>query len=57
MEMRAESGRSFPKHPFSLLAVNFLILFIFSPIAFFFISFPLLGKRKTHTQKHSRAGN
>lgn len=51
MKMQAGSGRSFPKHPFSFLAVKFLILFIFSPTAFFFISFLPLGKRKTHTHK------
>jgi len=53
MEMQAGSGHSFPKHAFSLLAAKFLIIFIFPPIAFFFISFPPSGKRKTHTHKNT----
>lgn len=44
-------GHSFPKNLFSFLSVRFLILFIFSTIPFFLISFPPLRKRRTYTHK------
>lgn len=53
MEMQAGSGCSFPKHPFSLLDVKFLIVFIFFSHCFFLYYLTSFGEKKKHTHKHT----